>query len=52
MKGYDSYLRKVWGDYMQLPPEKDRVAKHNTVFIDLDNSYKKYRGIYYLKGEK
>ncbi len=52
INGYDSYLRKVWGDYMQLPPEKDRVAKHNTVFIDLDNSYKKYRGIYYLKGEK
>ena len=48
MQGYDPYLRAVWGDYMQLPPVKDRVAKHNTVFIDLDNSYKKYKGIYYL----
>ena len=48
MQGYDPYLRAVWGDYMQLPPVKDRVAKHNTVFIDLDNSYQKYKGIYYL----
>lgn len=49
MNGYDAYLKSVWGDYMKLPPEEDRVAKHNTVFIDLDNSYKKYRGKYYLK---
>ncbi len=49
MNGYDAYLKSVWGDYMKMPPEKDRVAKHNTVFIDLDNSYIKYRGKYYLK---
>lgn len=47
MTGYDEYLKKVWGDYMRLPPLSEQVAKHNTVFIDLDNSYKKYKGIYY-----
>jgi lipopolysaccharide cholinephosphotransferase len=27
--GYDKMLRKQFGDYMKLPPEKDRVAKHS-----------------------
>lgn len=28
-KNYDAFLRRVFhGDYMQLPPEKDRVYKH------------------------
>lgn len=26
---YDYYLRKVYGDYMQLPPECDRIYKHS-----------------------
>ena len=43
----DKYLKISFGDYMQLPPEEERVARHNAVFIDLDNSYTKYKGIYY-----
>ncbi len=27
---YDEVLRTMYGDYMQLPPEKDRVARHVT----------------------
>lgn len=27
--GYDSFLRCKYGDYMQLPPEKDREPHHN-----------------------
>ena len=43
----DQYLKISFGDYMQLPPEEDRVARHSAVFIDLDNSYTKYKGIHY-----
>ena len=45
--GVEDYLTQVFGDYMSLPPEKDRYPRHNTVLIDLKNSYKKYKGIYY-----
>ena len=27
--GYDTYLRGLYGDYMQLPPEDKRVSLHN-----------------------
>ena len=27
--GYDKWLRSIYGDYMQLPPEKDRVTHHS-----------------------
>ena len=47
--GYDEYLRQVFGDYMALPPESERHPRHNTVFIDLDNSYRKYKGVYYCR---
>lgn len=50
--GYDDYLKKAFGDYMKLPPENSRLAHHEAVFIDPDNSFKNYKGIYYLtKGE-
>ena len=47
--GYDSYLRILYGDYMQLPPIHDRIVKHHTVKIDIDNPYTIYRGEYYCK---
>lgn len=28
IKEYDSYLRDIYGDYMQLPPEEKRVSTH------------------------
>lgn len=46
--GYDVYLKMAFGDYMQLPPEENRIPKHDAVFIDMENSYKLYRNKYYI----
>ena len=32
---------------MQLPPEKERVAKHDTVYMSITEPYKNFKGIYY-----
>lgn len=31
IKGFDQYLATVFGDYMQLPPETERVSNHDYV---------------------
>jgi lipopolysaccharide cholinephosphotransferase len=35
----DSILRIEYGDYMQLPPEEDRVWKHHPILIDFEHNY-------------
>ena len=34
--GYDAYLRVLYGDYMQLPPEEKRVSHHSRYFVSLE----------------
>lgn len=54
--GYDNYLTQVFGHYMELPDEKDRISHHEAVLIDTEHTYKQYKGLYYcvesLKEEK
>lgn len=41
---YDTYLRMAFGDYRQLPPLEKRVCHHEYEVIDMDRSYRAYRG--------
>lgn len=50
--GYDEYLKMAFGDYMKLPPLEERVPRHDTVYINVKESYKKFKGIYYGVKEK
>ena len=52
-KGCREYLTRRYGNYMELPPEEDRHPEHHLIFMDLENSYLKYRGIHYFtKGSR
>ena len=37
--GYDKYLTKVFGNYMEYPPIEERVSLHNHYFLDLEKGY-------------
>jgi lipopolysaccharide cholinephosphotransferase len=45
--GYETYLKMAFGNYMELPPQQDQVPSHDGICIDLENNYRKYRGVYY-----
>ena len=47
----DAYLRTIYGDYMQLPAVEKQVCHHEFEVVDMDNSYKIYRGKrYFING--
>lgn len=52
MSGYDRYLHLIWGNYMELPPEEKRVAKHDVVYLSTTEPYLKFKGIYYCVEQK
>lgn len=41
-KDYNTYLTKMYGNYMKLPPKEKQVAHHYNEIIDLNRSYKEY----------
>lgn len=41
-KCYDRMLTMLYGDYMVLPKESERICKVHAVVVDLENSYEKY----------
>lgn len=49
---YDAYLTRIFGDYMTLPPEKDRGATQNAsiVLIDVNRPYTYYQQMYRQEG--
>lgn len=47
---YELYLENVYPGFMELPPVEKRVQKTNAIYINLDEGYKKFKGLYYCKG--
>lgn len=39
IKQYDLWLNKIYGDYMKLPPEEERVGLHNLIAVDFEHDY-------------
>ena len=44
VKDWDAALRLEYGDYMQLPPEEERVWKHHPILIDFEHNYEESEG--------
>lgn len=43
MSGYDEYLKTIYGDYMELPPEDKRIGHINeNIIVKTDEPYQKY----------
>lgn len=40
---YDTFLRRQYGNYMQLPPEDQRVGRHNIVGLDFGDYTLRYK---------
>lgn len=44
-KDYDKYLKKIYGDYMKLPPKGQRENHHNFHICDTERSFRYYEEI-------
>ena len=50
--GAEHYMEMLFGDFMQLPPESDRCAKHDIVYVNLDEGYENFKGVWYCTDEE
>ncbi len=41
-KHYDSYMTRIYGNYMELPPPEKRVNIHNATIVDCNTPYTQY----------
>lgn len=45
--GAHEYMTRIFGDYMSWPPEEQRCAKHDIVYLNLEEPFEKFKGVYY-----
>ncbi len=50
-KGYDNYLSKQFGNYMQFPPESERLSTHKRFFLELDHPRRSQEEVLAIKKE-
>lgn len=43
VRDYDLALRLEYGDYMQLPPEEERIWKHDPIIVDFEHNYEEIK---------
>lgn len=48
--GYDVYLTRIYGDYMQLPPVEKQVSHHYHAVVDLERRLSRQEALAQLKG--
>lgn len=37
-KDWDAYLKCIYNDYMQMPPERERLWKHHPIIVDFEHN--------------
>ncbi|WP_024858895.1 LicD family protein [Ruminococcus albus] len=42
-ENYDGFLKAMYGNYMQLPPECDRTWKHTPIIVDYKHNFEELR---------
>lgn len=48
--GYDEYMKRIYGDYMNIPKNLDMSTRYGVIkYINLKEPFTKFRGIQYLK---
>lgn len=50
-EGYDGYLSKQFGNYMEFPPEAERVSTHKRFFLELDHPRRSPEEVLAIKKE-
>lgn len=50
-EGYDGYLSKQFGNYMEFPPEAERVSTHKRFFLELDHPRRSREEVLAIKKE-